>query len=391
MNLDYRKMKLPLSLFLCSMMLAIVCPLADAAPFQSERTEAEVRKEYDAVVVEFREQIKSAQSAVARFKLGNRKTAKEYRSKYGVAIAATERARQKMIPLAIELFGKTNKPDQDLLLMIRRIQIEAYNLDQFERCYELCERLLVVDPTNPTAILNKGLSAIMMGKIDEAVEFKETKGTYLNDVKDLGKDMYDDLDDIVVKHKREMEYRKSDAEGDPLPQVELKTSKGTIVVELFENQAPGTVANFITLVDAEFYDGLIFHRVIERFMAQTGGMVSMEQQKILGYNIYDEHTLPDARHHFRGSLSMANTGAPNSASSQFFINIVPTPGLDGKHTVFGRVISGWEVLDRLNRNVEQTEKEGEKIIVGVTPDKINSARVLSKRAHEYVPNEVKSK
>ena len=70
--------------------------------------------------------------------------------------------------------------------MIRRIQIEAYNLDQFECCYELCERLLVVDPTNPTAILNKGLSAIMMGKIDEAVEFKETKGTYLNDVKDLG-------------------------------------------------------------------------------------------------------------------------------------------------------------------------------------------------------------
>ena len=159
---------------------------------------------------------------------------------------------------------------------------------------------------------------------------------------------------------------------------------------MFENQAPGTVGNFISLTDAEFYDGVIFHRVIERFMAQTGALVSMEEAKNpIGYNIYDEHTLPDARHHFRGSLSMANTGQPNSASSQFFINIVPTPGLDGKHTVFGRVISGWEVVDRLNRNVTQSE-EGEKLIVGVTPDKIISATVLFKREHDdYEPNEVK--
>ncbi|HUT94724.1 MAG TPA: peptidylprolyl isomerase [Thermoguttaceae bacterium] len=176
---------------------------------------------------------------------------------------------------------------------------------------------------------------------------------------------------------KEQAIRAAEAKADDLPRVLLVTSQGEIELEMFENEAPNTVANFISLVEKGYYNGLTFHRVIPGFMAQ-GGCPDGTGSGGPGYTIPDECKGPDHRLHFRGSLSMAKTAAPDSGGSQFFLNFAPTKHLDGKHTVFGRIIRGTEVLAELQRRNPQAPDAPE-------PDKILEAKVLRKRDHEYVP------
>ena len=144
---------------------------------------------------------------------------------------------------------------------------------------------------------------------------------------------------------KEQAIRAAEAKADDLPRVKLKTSKGDIVIELFENEAPQATANFITLVKSGFYNGVTFHRVLPQFMAQ-GGDPKGDGTGGPGYSIRCECYQPNYRHHFRGSLSMAHAGR-DTGGSQFFLTFMQTPHLDGKHTVFGRVIEGMEVLGEL--------------------------------------------
>lgn len=115
----------------------------------------------------------------------------------------------------------------------------------------------------------------------------------------------------------------------------IKTNKGEIHLNLFEEKTPVTVANFVNLANRGFYNGLKFHRVIEQFMIQ-GGCPRGTGTGGPGYNFKDEFDAT-LRHSKPGILSMANSG-PNSNGSQFFITHVPTPWLDGKHSVFGEVV-----------------------------------------------------
>ncbi len=123
----------------------------------------------------------------------------------------------------------------------------------------------------------------------------------------------------------------------------FKTSKGDFRIELYAEQAPKTVANFEKLVSEGYYDGLVFHRVIPDFMIQ-GGCPEGTGTGGPGYTFEDEFDA-SLKHDTPGVLSMANAG-PNTNGSQFFITHVPTPHLDGMHTVFGRVLDeGQKVVD----------------------------------------------
>jgi peptidyl-prolyl cis-trans isomerase B (cyclophilin B) len=120
------------------------------------------------------------------------------------------------------------------------------------------------------------------------------------------------------------------------------TTQGPIKVELFADKAPLTVANFVNLVKRGFYDGLVFHRVIPDFMIQ-GGCPKGQGTGGPGYKFEDEKN--GVRHQV-GSLSMANAG-PNTNGSQFFITLGPTPHLDNRHSVFGEVVEGMDVVKKI--------------------------------------------
>jgi peptidyl-prolyl cis-trans isomerase B (cyclophilin B) len=126
----------------------------------------------------------------------------------------------------------------------------------------------------------------------------------------------------------------------------LETSRGTVVVDLFPKDAPKTVNNFVFLAREGFYDGTVFHRVLANFMIQ-GGDPTGTGTGGPGYRFEDE-TKGNPNKHQKGSLSMANAG-PNTNGSQFFITHVVTDWLNGKHTVFGKVRSGQEVVDSVKQ------------------------------------------
>ena len=164
------------------------------------------------------------------------------------------------------------------------------------------------------------------------------------------------------------------------PQVLMETSKGNITIELFKEKAPISVRNFLSYVKEGFYDGLIFHRVIANFMVQGGGMDENMQQKKTKFAI--ENEAGNGLKNTRGTLAMARTAVVDSATSQFFINVVDNAFLDyrGKtpdmfgYAVFGQVVDGMEVVDAI-RQVKTGTKAGHGD-VPVEPVFIKSAKVV---------------
>lgn len=127
----------------------------------------------------------------------------------------------------------------------------------------------------------------------------------------------------------------------------LETTEGNVVIELYSKEMPITAGNFEKLVREGFYDGVIFHRVIDGFMIQ-GGDPTGTGTGGPGYKIKDEFTKTDLDKNNRGTISMANAG-PNTGGSQFFINLVNNNYLDGRHPVFGKVVEGMDVIDKIGK------------------------------------------
>ena len=188
------------------------------------------------------------------------------------------------------------------------------------------------------------------------------------------------LDGMIADWKKEQGIRAAEAKANDLPRVMLETTNGKIVIELFENEAPQAVANFVSLVEKKYYDGLVFHRVLPGFMAQ-GGCPEGSGRGGPGYKIYCECQKENFRKHFSGTLSMAHAGK-DTGGSQFFLTFQTTPFLDGRHTAFGRIVEGMDALGELQKIDPQRPS-------GVEPSKILKAVVVRKRDHEYVPTKVK--
>ena len=177
-------------------------------------------------------------------------------------------------------------------------------------------------------------------------------------------------------------------QGDSM-QAELTTSKGKILIELEYKKAPMTVANFVGLAEGKiansakapgepFYDGIKFHRVIADFMIQ-GGDPEGTGRGGPGYNFPDEFH-PDLKHIGPGILSMANSG-PATNGSQFFITHNDTPWLDGKHTVFGKVVSGQSVVDAIEQN--DIIKSVKIIRTGVSASNFDAASIFEEKKEYY--------
>ncbi|THF87689.1 peptidylprolyl isomerase [Deinococcus sp. KSM4-11] len=159
----------------------------------------------------------------------------------------------------------------------------------------------------------------------------------------------------------------------------IDTSKGQLLADLYEQETPVTVNNFVFLARNHFFDGIRFHRVIDGFMAQTGDPKSVDMATKAewgtgdpGYKFADEFRTK-LTFDSPGILAMANSG-PATNGSQFFITFVPTTFLNGKHTIFGKVVTGDALLPKLTRTMDQNNTD----IAGAVADQIISVRILTK-------------
>lgn len=253
--------------------------------------------------------------------------------------------------------------------------------DQYEQALPLVRELIDAGAASasPELWLLGGVSAYATNDYPLALEyFSKAKAAGVasppNRLGQLAQGFQESLATTSRNWTQEELIRGAEKIADNLPRVKLTTTRGDVVIELFENEAPQAVANFLTLVKQGFYKNVPFHRVLPGFMAQ-GGDPTGTGGGGPGYSIRCECDGPNYRKHFRGSLSMAHAGR-DTGGSQFFLTYVPTTYLDGRHTVFGRVIEGMDVAASLKRR--DPDSPG-----GSEPDKILSAEVLRDRGHEY--------
>lgn len=278
---------------------------------------------------------------------------------------------------------KRDTVDEETINAIIELAYRAYQAEnKFAEAAALSDALLAKAPENAVALNLAGVCHFATNDFDKAAQLLATAGEKNLLMPDLGGQYVEIAPQYVEYWKEEQAIREKEAAApaaEQNPQVEVDTSRGKIVVELFENEAPNTVANFVSLVESGFYNGTKFHRVLPHFMAQGGdpntkpGATGNPGSGGPGYSIKCEWDQPNSRRHFAGSLSMAHTADRDTGGSQFFLTHLPTPHLDKEiapvaHTVFGRVIEGMDVVLALR--------------VG---DELTTAKVLRKRDHEYKP------
>jgi cyclophilin family peptidyl-prolyl cis-trans isomerase len=396
---------------------AAAAPSDDAAPSAGPaegsagaadqiRRPGPARAEFDRVFAEWKAMLAEMGDLRQQYRDAKMTRRPEIKERYGQLIEQGELLQPQLEEAAVKTFQEAPGADPQIVFLLGGIITWSCAADDYEKAWEFAQPLLDEKLPAPDLHAFAGTAALALGKLDAAEEYlgKAEEAKMLeNALEALGDHWFSK--NIVPARKHHMPYyreawakeqkiRAAEAEADDLPRVLLKTNKGDIVVELFENEAPNTVANFVSLVEKGFYDGLTFHRVMRGFMAQSGCPDGTGGGGP-GYMIPCECTRPDHRLHFRGSLSMAHAGR-NTGGSQFFVTFVPTPHLDAPsadmpstdimpledpHTVFGRVIEGMDVLASIKRRDPESEDPPD-------PDTIVEARVLRKRGHEYVPKKV---
>jgi cyclophilin family peptidyl-prolyl cis-trans isomerase len=306
----------------------------------------------------------------------------ELEKKWKQKFAEGEKLQAKYFLAAEKAYSEAPATDPKISELMLKIFDFAISRDDFENALRVGKLLIDNGHGKKRGFAMLGVAAVATGDFDAAEKyFAEAKKQGAFDKQPDEKDTQlqnaflfsKTLPELRKKWEDEQKIREQEAKSGKLPRVRIKTEKGDIVVELFENEAPNTVANFIELAEKNYYDNVTFHRVLPGFMAQ-GGDPQGDGSGGPGYTIPDE-VGPNHRNHFRGTLSMAKTARPDSGGSQFFLCFVPTPQLDGKHTVFGRVVEGIDVLAKIQRRDPENPNSAD-------PDKILSMEVENKQ-HEY--------
>lgn len=301
------------------------------------------------------------------------------RQQYAEVLAKGEQLIPALRAAGLAAYAAAPQEDRELERLLVSMLRDAIQADRYEEAATTAKAMLDAGCEIDEVWDAGGVAAFATNDYGAAVAYlkqADEEGT----LSDKGREFRALLSDYKLLWEKEQQLREQEAQADDLPRVRLSTTKGELVLELFENQAPETVGNFVSLVEKGFYDGLAFHRVLGGFMAQ-GGCPIGDGTGGPGYNIPCECYRDDYRRHFRGTLSMAHAGR-DTGGSQFFITFVPTASLNGRHTAFGRVIEGLDVLARLQRIDPQAE--GTK----PEPDKIVKAEVIRKREHEYKPAKI---
>lgn len=371
--------------------LAIALSLTTAPLLAQQEPASQVnRAAFDQAFADYKNFMRQFEDLRIKYQTANAAERDQLNTKATQLVKSAKPKVNKMVDEALKVYLAAPEQDEEITGLL--VGAASHNLkgsgpnsqggDQFERALTILKPLLE-NGNKSQGIASMGVvAAFCCNEYDLAEKYAKLAAERKEDPSVLGDTlagMASDYSNPAMLQqyrglwKEEKALRDAEAAANDLPRIKFETTAGDIEIELFENQAPQATANMVSLVKDGFYNGVVFHRVLPHFMAQ-GGDPTGTGTGGPGYTIPCECYQDDARMHFRGSLSMAHAGR-DTGGSQFFLTFVPTYHLNGRHTVFGRVVEGMEVLGDLQR-VEPGER-------GVVEDKIVKATVLRDRGHAY--------
>lgn len=347
------------------------------AKLSADVPDAGAREAYLADLAEWKELVKQLRQLKADFAAAEPARVAEIRRQWTEAVGRGEGLIADLQQSATAAYAAAPGEDPQLTDLLVGMVIDHAARDDYEPVAGVATMLMDNGCEKKELYQPAGMCMVATNQFDLAEQYLK-KAYEANTLDATGAQYLNEMPAYKKFWEREQALRAKEAEANNLPRVKLLTSKGDLIIELLENEAPETVGNFVSLVESGFYNGLTFHRVLPGFMAQ-GGCPDGDGSGGPGYQIRCECYREDHRKHFRGSLSMAHAGR-DTGGSQFFLTFLPTPHLNGKHTVFGRVLEGLDVLGKIQRVDPQSEPSG------IEPDKIIEATVIRKRDHVYEPN-----
>ena len=339
------------------------------------------RKMYIAKLGEWKQMLKDLQKLRSDFDLAKPSEIPAIRKSWAETTAKADTLLPQLRNAAVAAYAESPNTDRQLTRLLVELASKALLSDDYEVAEHISVSMLRSSAEERKLYDIAGISSFAMHNFEDAQQYFK-KAEQLGVLSQMGNNYYGEIKKGYIKYwEQEQAIRTAEAKADDLPRVRLTTSVGVVELELFENEAPETVGNFINLIEQGYYDGLSFHRVLQNFMAQTG-CPKGDGTGGPGYNIYCEClTRNDFRRFFTGTLGMAHAG-PNTGGSQFFITFRPTGNLNAKHTVFGRVTKGMGIMRKIAR-VDPDNPDAK-----LKPDTIIKAEVIRKREHDYVPRRV---
>ena len=368
--------------------IALAYPIGKLEAMTLEQLNAEL----DKLTPGFRESLKAMWTARARYEHALKAEAYGYGKTWRENAIEGQKAYQAIKELSMEIYLKTDDPTEEqfeLALQMARVSASEGRVGIADR---VLKKMLKHHADDEKVWMTAGRVAIFTNDQENADRLLKAKPKFIEELPKQEIVLFATLEEFAERWVKEEKIRKTEATADDLPRVELTTSKGKIVIELFENEAPHTVGNFIHLVESGFYEQTFFYPVLRNFRAQAGLYFQNKRPKATDYEIVDESGAENARDVFRGSIATLSTGNTVGAA-QFSIYSAPYPFASGE-TVFGRVISGMDVIDVLKVNSRFNKDSG--ISEQVKPregdmsdDHIVSAKVLRKRPNvDYQPKKL---
>ncbi len=370
-----------LALVCCALLLVAACPVGAQENQPSGAASAEQR--FNELFAQWKALLTRLRAIQLEYKNAPPAERKPLEDEFKEKVAQAE-ALAPELRASVEAAYVANPANREAADFLGGLAYEANENQEHAEALRLAKLLIDHQYNNEFIYELAGSAAFHLYQFDDAKQWLQLA----HDKKRLspsGESLLQSIDQEKAHWEAELALRaaedKPDNDPKALPRVELKTTKGTIVIELFEDQAPNTVAHFLHLVESGFYKDKPFHRVLKdagNGIAQ-GGALNDDGSGDMGYTIPcevgDESKYPNFRRHFPGSVSMAHAGK-DTGCAQFFICLRRRADLDNKHTVFGRVIQGMDVAANLQQR--DPRRSGQP-----APDRILEAKVLRKRDHEY--------
>jgi len=351
---------------------------------------SEVGKRYQAAFDGFREAAVSLNQVQMTFHLSTKLTQAfkdQINDQWQSALHKGHLAKENWLKVAAETFANDSKKYAVIGETLCAMMLTDVEQDRMDGWLEAAKAVVNSGKFEKEDVLR---AASLVGYANSDFDFTEdclVRSEKFHDANETKPKFVGEISSLREKWARELEFRKKEAEKNDNPQVEIITSKGRMVLELYEDSAPETVKSFIYLIEHNFFSRKSFFRVEKHLVAQTG-CEKGDGTGDAGYTIPSEASLPDQRDHFRGSIAMAlgsdanGKVLPETGSSQVYFVFLPMSHLDGSYTVFGRIIEGQETISTLrvlNLADPAQKKEGKQ------PDVILSAKVVRKRDTEYKP------